>query len=144
MSRKFLGIALAGCGLLGAGSLAQAEERTAAHYQQVLEQWSGTVAELSSMDTSRAATQEVERIRSLLSQGQAFLASEKTEQIDPILERVEAISVHTRARLTRLDLEAKAAEADALAKTAEASARESTDAANAMNARFDELEAKGL
>ena len=37
-------------------------------------------------DTDRVAAREIETIRTLIGQSQAFLASEKLEKIDPLVE----------------------------------------------------------
>ncbi|MFC1609493.1 hypothetical protein ACFL6C_00915 [Myxococcota bacterium] len=125
-------------------SSAGAEERDKSFYQKELESWSSVVVELQQLDATKESSQEIERIRNLVSQGQAFLAAEKLEEIDPVLERSAALAALARARSERIAIEAKANEIEAVAQQIEAEAQAARVAAAAAEKRYEELEAKGL
>jgi hypothetical protein len=83
-------------------------------------------------------------IRTWISQAQAFLASEKLEEIEPLLRRIEAQAEYVRAKITRLSAEDAADEAEELAKTAQAEAQEIKQNADAAAQKLEKLESQGL
>lgn len=139
------------CGALmtamAAGSLAAEErevERDEAFYQKSFEQLAATVVDLEKRDDDKVSAKDIETIRTLIGQGQAFLANEKLEKIDPLLERAEALVPLARARQSRVELERKADQAEREAVDAEGRANESKEKADATEQRYNELEEKGL
>ena len=130
--------------VVGLASARAEEERDKSYFQREIESWSSVIAELQEVDTTKASSQEVERIRNLIGQAQAFLAAEKLEEISPLLERGASLAALVRARSERIAVEQQAAAAEAAAETAEAAASEARQAAQAAQTKYDELEAKGL
>jgi hypothetical protein len=102
------------------------------------------VVDLEKRDDDKVSAKEIETIRTLIGQGQAFLANEKLEKIDPLLERAEALVPLARARQSRVELERKADQAEREAVDAEGRANESKEKADATEQRYNELEEKGL
>jgi hypothetical protein len=132
---------------MAAGSLAAEErevERDEAFYQKSFEQLAATVVDLEKRDDDKVSAKDIETIRTLIGQGQAFLANEKLEKIDPLLERAEALVPLARARQSRVELERKADQAEREAVDAEGRANESKEKADATEQRYNELEEKGL
>ena len=132
-------------GLLVLGFVgAQAAEKDGKYYQKQFTHWSKVIADLKEADVTEGAGQDIEVIRTWISQAQAFLASEKLDEIEPLLRRIEAQSEYVRAKVTRLAAEDAADEAEELAKTARAEAEKMNAAANAAAKQLEELESKGL
>ena len=102
------------------------------------------MVELQKADTTGTMAKEIEMIRTLVSQGQAFVAADKLDDIDPLLERAGAFELYIRAVLNRMEATAAAEAAEAQAVEAEKLAQESKAQADATEARFNELEAAGL
>jgi len=126
---------------LGASSLSRAEEKG---NQKKFEQWTKTLADLEKMDTAKIVTQDIEMLRTWISQGQALAASDKGDEVAPIEKKVEAHAEYAKAKIERDAMEKKATEAEASAKLEEEKAKQITDTANSMEKRMQELEAKGL
>ncbi|MEZ4270439.1 MAG: hypothetical protein R3C68_03055 [Myxococcota bacterium] len=138
------GIALASIiSIVGAGS-AFAKSGDAQRYQKSFEALSSTVVELDSGDADRTSAKEIEMIRTLIGQGQAFLASEKYNKIAPLLERADAIAMFVRAKQKRMAVESQAAQAETEANEADKKAEHAKASADAVENRYNELEAKGL
>lgn len=132
-------------GLLVLGFVgAQAAEKDAKYYQKQFTHWSKVIADLKEADVTEGAGRDIEVIRTWISQAQAFLASEKLDDIEPLLRRIEAQAEYVRAKITRLAAEDAADEAEELAKTARAEAEKMNAAANAAAKQLEELESKGL
>ena len=123
---------------------AGADEKSAADYQKEFASWSSKVVELDTKDTGGAVAKERELIRTLVSQGQAYLASEKIGKIAPLMEQAGALESLAKARLVRLATEAQAREAESAASQADQQAKEAEAAADAVENRYNELEAQGL
>lgn len=139
------------CGALmtamAAANLAAGErevERDEAFYQKTFEQLAASVVDLEKRDVDKVSAEEIETIRTLIGQGQAFLANEKLKKIEPLLERAEALVPLARARQSRVELERKADQAEREAVEAEGRANESKEKADATEQRYNELEEKGL
>jgi hypothetical protein len=132
-------------GLLVLGIVgAQAAEKDAKYYQKQFTHWSKVIADLKEADVTEGAGQDIEVIRTWISQAQAFLASEKLDEIEPLLRRIEAQSEYVRAKITRLAAEDAADEAEELSKTAQAEAQQMKGNADAAAQKLDKLESQGL
>ena len=105
---------------------------------------SAVIVELQQIDKTGQSSQEIERIRNLVSQAQAFLAAEKLKEIDPALERSAALAAIVRARSDRIVAEQEADKVEAAAQRTEKEAQEARAAADAAQQKYDELEARGL
>ena len=125
-------------------SSADAQDKDAASYQKAIEQWGAQLAELSKLDAAGGASEKIEAIRSLLGQGQAYLATEKLEQVDGLLQRADALALFVRAHTARVAKEKVAEDAQKQAAAAEQAAQEAKARLEATVARRDELEAQGL
>ena len=143
-SGRILALALALAAGLASTGEGRAEEREAAWYEQQFQRWTGVLAQLKEQDTAGSATQDIEVIRTWLGQAQAFLASERLEEIDPLLERIGAQAEFAEALIKRLQAERDLRDAEARARTAEVMAQEARKAADAAVLRQQKLEAKGL
>src|SRR5688572_29961750 len=91
---------------------ARAEDRSEADYQKLFGEWSASIAEIQKADAMKSVTRETEQLRALLSQAQAFLASEKTDEIGPIEERVAVLIRYAKHKVQRMDAESRAADAE--------------------------------
>jgi Spy/CpxP family protein refolding chaperone len=132
-------------GLLVLGFMvAQAAEKDAKYYQKQFTHWSKVIADLKEADVTEGAGQDIEVIRTWISQAQAFLASEKLDEIEPLLRRIEAQAEYVRAKITRLAAEDAAEEAEELSKTAQAQAQTMKAKTDSAAKKLDELESKGL
>jgi hypothetical protein len=132
-------------GLLVLGfAVAQAAEKDAKYYQKQFTHWSKVIADLKEADVTEGAGQDIEVIRTWISQAQAFLANEKLEEIEPLLRRIEAQTEYVRAKVTRLAAEDAADEAEELAKTAQAEAQKMKENADAAAQKLEKLESQGL
>jgi hypothetical protein len=145
MRRVSLMIRILVVGLLVLGVVgAQAAEKDAKYYQKQFTHWSKVIADLKEADVTEGAGQDVEVIRTWISQAQAFLASEKLEEIEPLLRRIEAQAEYVRAKITRLAAEDAADEAEELAKNAQAEAQKIKQNADAAAQKLEKLESQGL
>lgn len=129
---------------LAVGMFVQADDKDAKYYQKQFTLWSKVIADLKEADVTEACGQDIEVIRTWISQAQAFLASDKLEEIDPLLRKIKVQADYIRAKVNRLAAEDAASEAEELAKTAEAEAQKVSEAASAADAKMKDLEAKGL
>ena len=123
---------------------AGAEQQDESSYQKAFETWNQDLAALEGEDSLGSAKQTIASIRTLVGQGQAYLASEKLDAIEPLLERARALSALAGFQIERAKGEAEAAEAEATAEKAEQEAKAATDATDAVQKRYDELEKQGL
>lgn len=144
LSRK-LAVAAAIFAVSAVSALAHAgDDRDAAFYTSAFEKLGTSLAETQTADTTSVAATDVERVRTLIGQGQAFVASEKLEEAGAVLQRAQIIARYARAKVERVAAEARAAEATAGATTAEKAAADVKAQADAMQAKVKDLEAKGL
>jgi hypothetical protein len=141
--RTIVGLMVVGLLVLGIVG-AQAAEKDAKYYQKQFTHWSKVIADLKEADVTEGAGQDIEVIRTWISQAQAFLASEKLDEIEPLLRRIEAQSEYVRAKITRLAAEDAADEAEELSKTAQAEALKMKENADAAAQKLDKLESQGL
>jgi len=132
------------CMVVTVGLAAQAADKDAQYYQKQFDHWSKVIADLKEADITEQAGQDIEVIRTWISQAQAFLASDRLDEIDPLLKKIEAQAEYVRAKVKRLEAEDAAEEAEQLAKAAEAKAIKAKDAATAAKATMEQLEAEGL
>ena len=137
---KALSVGLLCCCFVGA----QAAEKDAKFYQKQFDHWSKVIADLKGADVTEEAGQDIEVIRTWISQAQAFLASEKLDEIEPLLRRIEAQAEYVRAKVTRLAAEDAADEAEELAKTAQAEAQKMKANADTAAKQLEKLESQGL
>lgn len=132
------------CMLVSVGLAAQAADKDVKYYQKQFDHWSKVIADLKEADITEQAGQDIEVIRTWISQAQAFLASDRLDEIDPLLKKIEAQAEYVRAKVKRLEAEDAAEEAEQLAKAAESRAIKAKDAATSAKTTMEELEAKGL
>jgi hypothetical protein len=123
---------------------AQAGDKDPKYYQKQFDHWSKVIADLKEADVTEGAGQDIEVIRTWISQAQAFMASEKLDEIEPLLRRIEAQAEYVRAKIHRLAAEDAADEAEELAKTAQAEAQKLKGNADAAAKKLEELESQGL
>jgi hypothetical protein len=123
---------------------AGATEKNAKYYQDKFESFSQLIGELKTADAKAELTGDIEVIRTFISQGQALLAAEKFEAIDPVLERIVAQAGFVRAKLDRLTADRAAAAAEKKAADAEAAAAEAKRLADEAEQKNKQLEDQGL
>ena len=123
---------------------AAAADKNAKYFQEKFDHWSKVIADLKEADVSEGATQDIEMIRTWLGQSQAYLASEKLTDIEPILKKIEAQAEYIRAKVNRMAAEDAADESEALASSSQEQAQKAKQAADKAVAHMKQLEAKGL
>ena len=123
---------------------AQAKKPDAAYFQNQFDHYSKVIAELKAVDTTGACPHDIEAIRTWISQGQAYLANDKLDKIEPFLKRIGAQAEYVRAKVNRIQAESAAQEAEAKAAAAEQQLAEARAAHQAANPRMQALEAQGL
>jgi len=123
---------------------AAAADKNAKYFQEKFDHWSKVIADLKEADVSEGATQDIEMIRTWLGQSQAYLASEKLTDIEPILKKIEAQAEYIRAKVNRMAAEDAADESEALASSSQEQAQKAKQAADQAVAHMKQLEAKGL
>ena len=145
MSFRKLAVAAAIFAVSTVSAFAHADdERDAAYYTSAFEKLGTSLAETQTADTTNVAATDVERVRTLVGQGQAYVASEKLEEAAQILQRAQVIARFARAKVERVGAEARAAEATAGATAAEKAAADVKAQADAMQAKVKDLEARGF
>src|SRR4051794_21802896 len=77
-------------------------EKSSAEYQKMFEQWSVSIAEIQKTDTRSAVGRELETLRTLLTQAQAFQANDKLAEIEPIEERMAVLVHFTKVKVQRV------------------------------------------
>ena len=117
---------------------------TSTEYQKQFEHWSQTISELGRHGQSAKTSNDIELMRTWLGQGQALLANEKFEQIDPLLVRIGALAEYVEARHARLDADEAAQRAEQQAKQSEDRAEAAQRAADAAATKMTQLEKRGL
>jgi hypothetical protein len=130
-------------GMLWAES-ASGKEKDAKYFEGEFNRLSKVIADLKKADTWEVATSEIELIRTWIGQAQAFLANDKLDPIESIVNRIEAQAEYIQARVDRTAAEKAAQQAEEQALAAEKQAQQATAATQAAEARIKELEAKGL
>ncbi len=113
-------------------------------FRKKLDGFSQAIADLNEADVTAVASRDIELIRSWINQAQAFLASDKAEEVNRLLQRIEAQAEYVKARIDRAAAEDAADEAQAAAESAEEQAGRARQAADAAEARQKELEGLGL
>lgn len=126
------------------GARAHADDRDAAFYTSAFEKLGTSLAQTQTADSTSIAATDVERVRTLIGQGQAFVANDKLDEAAPILERAQVIARYARTKVERVGAEARAAEAAAIAQAADKAAADVKAQADAMSAKAKELEARGF
>jgi hypothetical protein len=136
-----------GCVVLASALLAataSAGDRDATYYTNAFQQLGTSIAEIQTIDTTSAAATDLELVRTLRGQGQAFVASDKLDEAAPILERTSVVTRYARAKVERVGAEAHATAAVAAALAAEKDSAAVKAQAEAQQQRARELEARGL
>jgi uncharacterized protein with gpF-like domain len=123
---------------------AAAADKDAKYYQARFDRISRVIADLKSADVGDELGQDIEVMRTWISQAQAYLAADKLDEVQPLLERIVAQVEFVRAKLKRIEAEQAAAAAEDDADEAEAAAEKTAAAAEAAEEKYQELEAKGL
>jgi hypothetical protein len=123
---------------------AWADEHDAKFYNQQFDQFSRIIADLKAADVTEAASRDIELVRTWISQGQAYLANDKLDQIDPILKRMEAQAEYIRIKIDAANAEEAAEEAEQAAQQAEAQANQARETLKASETKLQQLEAQGL
>ena len=126
-------------------AVAHAGERNAGEYQKLFEQWGASIAEMQKKtQASTAALAEIETLRTLIGQAQAFVASDKLEEIQPIEERAVVLIRLAQVKVKRAEAEQRAMDAEAEAKAMQEEADRAKAEADALAARYAALEKQGL
>lgn len=121
-----------------------AKERSPDEYRALFQQWTSRLAQVQKADQSRSALSELEQIRTLIGQAQAFLANDKLDEIEPIAEHAEVLLGFAANKVERVNSAAAADAAEAKAKALETKAISLRAEADAAQKRYDELESQGL
>ena len=127
-----------------AAAFTQAADKDAKYFQKQFDRWSKVIADLKEADVTDEAAQDIELIRTWIGQSQAFMASDRLDEIEPVLKRIEAQAEFVRAKINRLAAEDEAEEAEALAKSTQERAAAAKQAADETVEQMKKLEAQGL
>ena len=131
-------------GLMTGARAHASEERDAAFYTSAFEKLGTMNAETETADTAHAAATDIERVRTLMGQGQAYVAADKLDQAAPVLERAQVIARYARVKVERVAAEARASAATNDAMAAENAANDVKSQADQMESKAKDLESKGL
>jgi hypothetical protein len=132
-------------GVLSLSTVAFADdEKDAAYYNTAFGKVNSSLSETEGADTGRVASPEIANVRTLVGQGQAYVASDKLEEAAAILERAQVSARFARMKVERVGAEARAAEAQQRATDAVKAAADAKVAAETMQAKAKDLESKGL
>ena len=71
-----------------------AEDKDAKFFENQFSRWSKVIADLKEADVTEQVGQDIEIIRTWIGKSQALLASDKLDQIEPILKRKELQLAH--------------------------------------------------
>ena len=115
-----------------------------AYFQKHFARLSTMAAELTAADTVRIATKEIQTISTLIGQGQAFLANERLDKIDFLIDRADALVSLIRVKFRRHNLDVQAGQAETEAEAEEKVAAAAKAAADTVEARYNELDKEGL
>jgi hypothetical protein len=121
-----------------------AEDKDAKYFENQFSRWSKVIADLKEADVTDQTGQDIEIIRTWIGKAQALLASDKLDEIESILKRIEAQATYIRAKINRLAAEDSAEEAEALAKSAEEQALKAKATAEDAERKMKALESQGL
>lgn len=121
-----------------------AGEDERSNLEAALEQRSSTLAKLVAGDTDGSGAAHIEKIRSWIGQGQAYLASEDYDRVQRILNRVDALTGFVQALEARVVAKRAAEKVEMEAKSAVEMADAASAEAKRLADRYAELEAKGL
>ncbi len=145
VSRCGAGLVLAITIFVGSPAVAEGEvPHDEAYFQKHFARLSTAAADLTAADTVRIATKQIQTISTLVGQGQAFLANERLDKIDFLINRGDALVSLVRVKFRRHNLDVQAGKAESEALAAEEIARKATAAADEVEARFNELEQGGM
>lgn len=133
----------AGVLMLGAAAMA-GSDKDAAYYNAAFGKVNSSLAETEGADTGRVASAEVANVRTLVGQGQAYVASDKLDEAAAVLERAQVTSRYARMKVERIGAESRASEAQSNATAAVKAAADSKAALEVMQAKAKDLESKGL
>lgn len=114
------------------------------YYQDKFVTFSQLIAQLKTADTKGEVTSDIEVIRTFIGNGQALLAADKLDAIEPVIERIVAQAGYVQARLDRLKADRAALAAEKQAKEAEAAAAEAKRFADEAEQKNKQLEDQGL
>jgi pantothenate kinase-related protein Tda10 len=142
--RRVFRLGAAALAIALSASIARAEKKSSADYQKLFEAWSVSIAEIQKTDTRGSVVREIETLRTLVNQAQAFQANDKLDEIEPIEERVDVMIRFTKVKVQRVEAERRAAEAENAAREATGEAERAQADADATVARFTALEKQGL
>ena len=120
------------------------DDKNAAYYNAALGKVNSSLSETEGADQGRVASAEIANVRTLVGQGQAYVASDKLDEAAGILERAQVSARYARAKVERVGAEARATEAQTQATAALKAAADAKVAAETMQARARDLESKGL
>jgi hypothetical protein len=135
---------LAVAGVMMLSAVAFAGDKDAAHYNAEFGKVNSGLAETETADTGRVAAAEIANVRTLVGQGQAYVASDKLDEAASVLERAQVSARYARMKVERVGAEARATEAATRATAAVKAAADAKVAAETMQARAKDLESKGL
>ena len=119
-------------------------KRDAAYYQWAFKKWTSETVRLEKADPKRAASENLAQVRNLIGQCQAFVASDKIEEVHDLEARVTLRLRLAALQIDRAGLQEQADNAETEAHKAEEAAQKIKDAADALEKRYSELEEKGL
>jgi hypothetical protein len=143
-ARKLVAAAVVAVSLL-TGARAQAEEeRDASFYTKAFEKLAMDNAQTGAADTTHVATIDIEGVRVLIGQGQAYVAADKLDAAAPVLERAQVISRYAGVKVERAAAEQRAQQAASDAVAAEKAAADMKAQADQMEAKMKDLESRGL
>lgn len=135
--------AIAGALLISSAAMA-GDDKDAAYYNAAFGKVNAGLAETEGADTGRVASAEVANVRTLVGQGQAYVASDKLDEAAAVLERAQVNARYARMKVERVGAESRASEAQQRATAAIKAAADAKVAAETMQAKAKELESKGL
>ncbi|MBC7792080.1 MAG: hypothetical protein H7Z43_00100 [Clostridia bacterium] len=120
------------------------DDKNAAFYNAALGKVNSSLSETEGADQGRVASAEIANVRTLVGQGQAYVASDKLDEAAGILERAQVSARYARMKVERVGAESRATEAQTQATAALKAAADSKVAAETMQAKAKDLESRGL
>src|SRR5262245_2310281 len=103
MSRRMFTFVFVAAGLAALPAYSGKDEKhDAAFYQKKFEDWARDISQMQKSDATGAAATDLEMMRTLIGQAQAFVAADKLESVDPLLVRIEMTGHLVMARLDRV------------------------------------------
>src|SRR4051812_436613 len=109
MTTRFLALGSAlTISVLALASTALADDdKNAAYYNAALGKVNSSLSETEGADQGRVASAEIANVRTLVGQGQAYVASDKLEEAAGILERAQVSARYARMKVERVGAEAR-------------------------------------